>query len=134
MSSGSTNHQNTSMQQKSSFEFGQPGKLLSLNDRSHWATQARLKKAWRGTTAWAALQLPKSFRPANSKILVEVVLPVKRMQRRDGHNFVATVKPIVDGLVDAGVVTDDDTTRVLTSEPTFAVGDRVLVTVTKLEF
>lgn len=120
------------MPQSASFEFLQPGKLLSLNDRSHWSTQARLKKAWRGTTGWAALQLPKAFRPAETKILVEVVLPVKRMQRRDGHNFVATVKPIVDGLVDAGVVTDDDTTRVLTSEPTFAVGDKVVVKITKL--
>ena len=120
------------MLHKATFEFGQPGKLLSLNDRTHWATQARLKKAWRGTTGWAALQLPKSFRPANSKILVEVVLPVKRMQRRDAHNFVATVKPIVDGLVDAGVVTDDDTTRVVTAEPSFAVGDRVVVTVSKI--
>lgn len=121
------------MQQTATFDFIQPGRLMSLNDRDHWATRNRLTKAWRGTTGWAALQLPKSFRPAVGKVLVEVVLPVRRMQRRDGHNFVATVKPIIDGLVDAGVVADDDTSRLVTAEPRFAVGDRVTVSVTIIE-
>jgi hypothetical protein len=40
------------------------------------------------------------------------------------------VKPIIDGLVDADVVADDDTSRLLTTEPTFHVSDRVVVTIT----
>jgi Holliday junction resolvase RusA-like endonuclease len=113
-----------------SFEFGQPAPLLNLNDRHHWATDRNAARAWRSTASWAALQLPKSFRPCPGKIRVDVVLPVKRMQRRDGHNFFKTVKPIIDGLVDANVVADDDTSRLLTTEPTFHVSDRVVVTIT----
>jgi hypothetical protein len=54
------------------------------------------------------------------------------MRRRDAHNFVATTKPIVDGLVDAKVVADDDTTHLMTTEPTFKVSQFVVVTITQL--
>jgi Holliday junction resolvase RusA-like endonuclease len=115
-----------------SYTFGQPAPLLNLNDRDHWATRAARVREWRTVAAWAALQLPKDFRPCPGRILITVTLPVKRMQRRDAHNFVATLKPIIDGLVDARVVPDDDTSHVVTAEPTFHVSDRVVVTITKI--
>lgn len=115
-----------------SFTFGAPARLLNLNDRDHWATRARIVKDWRQTAGWAALQLPKDFRPCPGKIVVEITLPVKRMQRRDGHNYAPTIKPIIDGLVDANVVPDDDTSHVLTAEPTFHTAPDVIVKITTL--
>ena len=92
-----------------SFSYPQPEKLINLNDRLHWSVRSRLTRAWRTTTGWAALQLPKTCRPMPGPILVDIVLPVTRMGRRDAHNYAPTVKAIIDGLVDARVVPDDNT-------------------------
>ncbi|WP_128683426.1 hypothetical protein [Actinomyces qiguomingii] len=42
-----------------------------------------------------------------ARIVIESLFPDRR--RRDTHNLMPTVKPIVDGLVDAGLLPDDDT-------------------------
>jgi len=116
-----------------SFQFRAPADLMNLNDRMHWAKRASLAKAWRETTGWNAIaQLPKLFRPCPGFVGVSICLPVTSMRRRDAHNFVATTKPIVDGLVDAKVVADDDTTHLMTTEPTFKVSQFVVVTITQL--
>ena len=46
-----------------------------------------------------------------ARLVVEIAFPDRR--RRDPHNYMATVKPIVDGLVDAGVLPDDDAKHLL---------------------
>lgn len=121
------------MAESASVRFVAPAQLMNLNDRMHWSKRASLSKAWRETTGWNAIaQLPKSFRPCPGFVAVSICLPVASMRRRDAHNFVATTKPIVDGLVDAKVVADDDTTHLMTTEPTFEVSKFVVVTVTKL--
>lgn len=119
-------------------EFTRPARLMSLNDRHHWTTRRTLTKAWR-KAAWAAAveQLgPSPSARWRRASIVAVQLPVARGARRDPHNYVATVKPIVDGLVDAGVWPDDTPSFVRTVEPTFVVVGKgpLIVTVTLTPF
>jgi hypothetical protein len=106
-------------------EFQRPCVLLSLNKdrRMHWRTKGRLVKAWRFAT-WAAAcnALGKdASRRARGPSIVSIELPVPDRRRRDPHNYFSTVKPIVDGLVDAGVWPDDTPEWVTTVEPTFRI-------------
>lgn len=65
--------------------------------------------------------------------LVHVTLPVKSVNtRRDPHNFVATVKPIIDGLVHAGLWPDDTAAYVKTDEPSFWNASSVLVEISMI--
>lgn len=77
---------------------------LSLNDRMHW----RPKSIWTKTlrqTAWALAKQAKI--PPLGSCSVELLYVPRDRQRRDEDNLTATLKPLADGLVDAGVVVDD---------------------------
>lgn len=108
--------------------FKQPDKRLSLNDREHWAVKARKAKAWRDRATWAAQGVPMRDR-CKPRSFVEVTFPVKQNRRRDPHNAIATVKPIIDGLVDAGVWPDDTDEYVIVLDPKFDKRDDELVIV-----
>jgi crossover junction endodeoxyribonuclease RusA len=86
---------------------------LSLNDRTHWARKADLSKQLRQQTHWlaAAQRLPKRVSFA------EVVLTYHptTQRRRDTDNLFATLKPCIDGLVDYGLVEDDNNRFMLSS-------------------
>lgn len=51
--------------------------------------------------------------------IVTCVFPVRQNRRRDPHNFYPTIKPIIDGLTDAGLWPDDTPEFVRTFEPVF---------------
>lgn len=98
--------------------FPQPGDLLSMNDRSHWAKKAREARLWRETAGWAALT--GRFGQIGPCRVV-VTLPVVDRRRRDPHNYAPTVKAVVDGLVDAKLWPDDTPEWVSVSEPVLEV-------------
>jgi crossover junction endodeoxyribonuclease RusA len=89
-----------------------------LNSREHWAAKARTTQQVRFT----ASRLCEPLRRANK---IEVVLTYfpKDSRRRDADNLVATLKPICDGIVDAGVVTDDDPSHMVKHMPVIAEPD-----------
>ena len=98
-----------------SFSFDAPDVLLNMNDRTHWRKRAVQVKKWR---LFAYLACP--YRPGQPSVppcFVQITLPVRDNRRRDPMNYVPTVKAIVDGLVDAGVWPDDDSTWVTVMEP-----------------
>lgn len=109
-------------------DFFPPGPLLSLNQRGHWARKSRHVAEWR-KAAWLAAcnrrrhpSFPDTPLP---KSLVKLSLPVKSLLvRRDPHNFYATTKPVIDGLVDARLWPDDTPDYVVTTEPEFHTTDR----------
>lgn len=119
-------------------EFPAPAPLLNMNQRSHWRTQRANARAWRSaTTIYAREQLPRGVQLSPS--IVSIELPVLGARRRDPHNYFPTVKPIVDGLVDAGLWPDDTPEWVTTVEPTLqpytsraviVVNGRVRITLT----
>lgn len=83
----------------------------TANARTHWATRARKTRAVRhrvAATARAA-RMPHLDRAA---LTVTVATPTAR--RFDPHNIASTVlKAAIDGLVDAGVLPDDDDAHLL---------------------
>lgn len=78
---------------------------LNQNDRMHWAKKARIVKAARFESRMRAksMRLPA----AKNSITVQFCYQPRDNRRRDPGNLTATSKPIVDGLVDAGIVPDD---------------------------
>lgn len=105
--------------------FDPPGKLLSMNDRMHWTKKARATKAWREAAHFGALEsLGRARRMFGVPALVTVTLPVRDARPRDPHNLFATVKPIVDGLTDAGLWPDDTSEWVSVTEPAIHVRGR----------
>lgn len=79
--------------------------LLSLNGRQHWAASNRdaqaLKQAARAIAANARL-------PALDRAVITVEYQPPDKRRRDPDNYAASGKPLIDGLVAAGVLPDDD--------------------------
>jgi len=103
--------------------FPKPGDYLTLNSRSHWAVKMRRTGAWRRAAAAAATQLGNSpSRRRRPPSFVRITFPVTVDRRRDTHNWHATCKPIIDGLVDSGVWADDTDNYVIVLDPRFAKG------------
>ena len=78
---------------------------LNANDRSHWARKARITRYWRDLTATKARQAGASDM---GRVHVTATFHKPTSRRYDPANLYPTVKACVDGLVDAGVVRDDD--------------------------
>ena len=75
---------------------------LSLNDRMHWRKKAGITKKVR-----AGVFLDAESIPVLGWATVELHYVPRDRRRRDRDNLVATLKPCMDGLVDAGVIPDD---------------------------
>lgn len=93
---------------------------LSANGRKHWTRQREGARAWRQAAALHArsLHLPRLQR---AHLLVTFHHATNR--RRDAANLAPTVKAVVDGLVDAHVLPDDDDAHLL--GPDLRTGPRV---------
>lgn len=83
-------------------------RLFTSNQRLHWRTRAKVTKAIRGAAMEAAFGLPELQRAH-----VTAVLHPHDKRRRDPANWYPAVKAAVDGIVDAGVLEDDDATRLI---------------------
>ncbi len=86
---------------------------VSANRRGHWAKHASKIRAWRYATAMhvRAVGVPRC---ESIRVTVWVSPPDRR--RRDRDNLRATLKHILDGIVDARVVVDDTPDRVVSDE------------------
>lgn len=104
-------------------EFPPPAKCLTMNQRLHWAAKAKLSREWRDAAKWGAHEFRgRTQTKQQPPCLVTVHVPVVGNRRRDPHNWFPTVKPIVDGLVDAGLWPDDTPEWVRCMEPVLVVG------------
>lgn len=87
--------------------FGRPP--LSMNQRLHWARKARITRELRHEAAVRA----RSMRLGPYRhITVTLHYQPRDNRRRDRGNLMPTHKALLDGLVDAGVVPDDNPTYV----------------------
>lgn len=87
-----------------------PGKWLSTNStrRDVWA-QAKGVKEWRTLAATLAAGYP----PFTGPVIVEAVVHKSRNNRWDVDGVTPTVKAIIDGVRDAGVLAEDDDKHVV---------------------
>lgn len=88
-----------------------PAEVITLNRRAHWAAVHRQTVALR--TRGAATARSFRHRPLfrQARCTIYVAYPDRR--RRDVHNLMGTVKPLIDGLVDARMLPDDDDTHLV---------------------
>lgn len=84
-----------------------PSRDLHPNARVHWARLARAKKAYR-EEAWAAALCYDRSRPLWESAVVRAAFYVPNLRRRDPDGLMASMKAAWDGVVDAGVLADDD--------------------------
>lgn len=90
--------------------FTAPNKPLSVNKSGHWAKRRRLLEPWKDA-AWVTAHNARVARliDTGTPITVQAVLPFRGVRVRDPHNYTGTVvKAIVDGIVQAGIVPDDN--------------------------
>lgn len=96
-----------------SLHFTIPADLwLSANDRHHWAKKATRVKALR-SLGWATA-CAAGLRHADLGCThVAAFIGYPRAGRADPGNASETVKPLIDGMTDAGVWSDDDHLHVM---------------------
>lgn len=79
--------------------------LINANDREHWATKARKTAGVRTMARFATGIRPALFGLVT--LTVTITYP-PRSRRRDASNLAPTVKALLDGIVDAGLLPDDN--------------------------
>ena len=94
------------------------GEWLTSNGRYHWAQKARRTRALRVRAALAAraARIPPMVRAR-----LTGPVPGRPPARTDPANAYPTVKACIDGLVDAGVLPDDDAAHL--DGPDMRLGD-----------
>lgn len=83
--------------------------ILSANQRQHWAHKARTTTKLRSLAHYTTIPHIHHLRLeplGRAHLTVRVGWPDKR--RRDVANLSPTIKALIDGIVDAGLLPDDD--------------------------
>lgn len=86
-----------------------PTDWINSNDRRHHFAKAKLTKAWREAGRIAA----HGHKPFTGTVQITAHIWKIRGGRWDAANYWPTVKAIVDGVVTAGVLDDDDWEHVI---------------------
>ena len=94
------------MSDRIQFWVPQVDEWLNANDRRHWAPESRIKRNWRqlGKAKAQEKRLPKLL----ERVEVTVWVHKTTGRKYDAMNLYPTFKAFVDGLVDYGLVEDDD--------------------------
>jgi crossover junction endodeoxyribonuclease RusA len=87
------------------------GPFINSNQRYHRHQEAKMTKAWRETAAMRATQQRIPTFEGRVHIIAHIYKP--RGGRWDPNNLWPTIKAAIDGIVDAGVLLDDDHTHLI---------------------
>ncbi len=113
-----------------------PGPELSPNSRCGWRAKAKAVQAYRYECKIEGLQAKDEVRRKNDGWAPVALLPaavtitfiLKDKRRHDWDNLLASFKAGIDGLVDAGLLPDDDV-RSWTPTLKFEQGDKACIKV-----
>lgn len=83
---------------------------LMSNARLHHMQRSRIVADIRTTVGWLA---KAHLKPVAKGVTITVIWTVTDRRRRDAGSLAPTGKAAIDGLVDAGILPDDDSTTVL---------------------
>jgi Holliday junction resolvase RusA-like endonuclease len=82
--------------------------------REHWARRAAEAKRWKRDTYLAAVSARNALLTRYPGVIlpltearVRCVIVTKSAVRRDPDNAIASMKPLIDGVVQAGILADD---------------------------
>lgn len=86
-----------------------PPQECNPNWRGHWAVKARVVKQFRADAYYASLigGARKEAPYKTASVSITIIVKDKRYTR-DPDNALASLKPAIDGCVDAGIIVDDD--------------------------
>lgn len=96
-----------------------PTRALSPNGRAHYQEKARKVAAYRAQAKRAAS--PQVFGPPWERVTARATFFHKVRRRRDDVNHLAMLKPAYDGIVDAGLIVDDDSEHLRTLGASFEI-------------
>lgn len=99
-----------------------PCDWINSNQRSHFYQTAQRTRQWRNAACTAA-ELVAGWRTFEGPVRIVCTFHKTRAGRWDAGNLYPTAKAIVDGLVDAGVIPDDNNDWV--TGPDMRAGDKV---------
>ena len=115
-------------------ELSLPSRVLSPNARCHWSVKAKARSAQREEARWVARSAVRLVKPlwASAHITVTPYYPDRR--RRDTDNLLSALKAAIDGIVDEGILADDDrVTYTLNAARVDKLRPRVVLEITKQE-
>lgn len=115
-----------------------PGEWLTANGRKHWHAKARATAALRHRAH--TLARSRHLTPATGRVHVTATVQGRTQGRMDPANVYPTVKALIDGIVDASVLADDDDRHLEgpdmrrgTPDPAMPAGwHRITLTITNL--
>jgi hypothetical protein len=76
----------------------------------HWTRKARAARTIRNAAGWAARAADI---PTLDRAHITYIIHIGSRRRFDPHNWNPSAKAAIDGIVDAGVLADDDSTHLL---------------------
>jgi crossover junction endodeoxyribonuclease RusA len=139
MTAPETQHSGITRPPSWTIELPEGLKLLNENQsrRMHWHAKSDLAAAIRAAGAYAARQALRNGMPRMERAhIFYVIHPGPRVTRRDPANWAQSAKAAIDGLVDAGVLPDDDSTRCLGGDPRLGAsvkGSQLVLVLTDLD-
>ena len=106
--------------------FPWPPRELSPNITSHHMKKASATKAYREQCGWLAVEQSLDEEHVticlSSPVLATTTFHVDSKRRYDTRNLDASLKPLWDGVVDAGILVDDDYKHLRHGESKVVVG------------
>lgn len=99
------------MSRHSTFTVEAPADWINSNQRLHRMAVAKLTKAWRSAANEVVTRY--GWEPYEGRVHITAHIYKPRAGRYDPNNLWPTVKACVDGIVEAGLLRDDDHVHVL---------------------
>jgi crossover junction endodeoxyribonuclease RusA len=101
--------------------FAFPPAELSPNARVLWPAKHRATKAYREDCGWQAKAQVSPGTTLIAPVKATTTFYVRDRKRRDLDNLMARLKPLWDGIVDAGLLEDDSAEHLRHGEPALVV-------------
>jgi len=112
-----------------------PGRELNPNYKGHWSRRAKAARELREVAGWRAKQERMRWLQGHEKAEVSVTFVIRdRRGYKDIDNAIASLKPAIDGCVDAGIIPGDSDKHLSYRLPILYQIDKKRSPLTILEF